>query len=290
VILQNSYIAPVFGWFWAIGYSVCLKFPVYILSRQNLSSKFDNMDLSSSSIKESSSISSKKVSSSSVSSSSKISSSSSLSSASSALRGMSSEVDDLLAASASARETARGLSSGLTERLGALTSDLDIDDMLAGTNIGSSSLSSSSISSASSKKQVSKMSSISQSSLEVAEGSSLADASVKSSVKSHSSSVSSSSLLASQTKSVDGEIVSAETVAERSSKARESQKEKVVEDGQVLVDTGFKMEQSSAAKLRATKEMSQQELDGFFRGDAITGKPLEALNFDKDANTFEVKK
>jgi hypothetical protein len=205
---------------------------------------------------------------------------------------MSNEVDDLLAASASARETARGLSSGLSDRLGALTSDLDIDNMLAGTSLGGggSNISSSSVNSSSSSKKVSKMSSISQSSLEIAEGGSLADSSVKQSVKSHSSSVASSSLVASQSKSVDGELVSAETVAERSSRARESQKEKVVEDGQVLVDTGFKMEQSSAAKLRATKEMSQQELDSFFKGDAITGKPLEALNFDKDANTFEVKK
>jgi hypothetical protein len=109
-------------------------------------------------------------------------------------------------------------------------------------------------------------------------------------MKSHSTSVASSSLVASQSKSVDGEVVSAETVAERSSRARESGKERVIEDGQVLVDTGFKTEQTSAAKLKATREMSGAELDNFLQSDSIKGKPLEALNFDKDANTFEVKK
>jgi len=97
--------------------------------------------------------------------------------------------------------------------------------------------------------------------------------------------------MASETKIVDGQVVKAETIAERASIAAQGQKEKVIQDGQVLVDTGNRTETSSAARLMATKEMSQAELDSFFQNDAaIAGKPVEALNFDKDKKVFEVKK
>lgn len=115
--------------------------------------------------------------------------------------------------------------------------------------------------------------------------------SVKSSVKESSSSLASTASLSSEQKIVDGQLVKAQTAADRASIASKSDKEKVVEDGQVLVDTGSKSETSSAALLRATKEMSQAELDSFFQGNpAIAGKTTEALNYDKEKNQFEVKK
>jgi hypothetical protein len=97
--------------------------------------------------------------------------------------------------------------------------------------------------------------------------------------------------MSSEQKIVDGQVVKAETLAEKASLASQSQKEKVVQDGQVLVDTGSKSEVSSAGRLMATKAMSQAEIDSFFQQDAaITGKPVEALNYDKQNNVFEVKK
>jgi len=157
--------------------------------------------------------------------------------------------------------------------------------MLAGASIGGKNTSSSTSSSSSSKKAT-KMSSISQSSLEIGDG---VEGGVKSSVKSHTSSLATSALLATKQSSVDGEIVSSETIGEKSSRAAESQKEKVVADGQVVSQSGFNMEKTSNSKLRATKEMSQEELDSFFKQKSIQEKPVESLNYDKDSNVFEVK-
>lgn len=113
---------------------------------------------------------------------------------------------------------------------------------------------------------------------------------VKSSMKQQSSSLASTASLSQEQKIVDGKLVKAETLAEKASIANQSQKEKVVEDGKVLVDTGSRSETTSAGLLKATKEMSQGELDSFFQGNpAIAGKPTEALNYDKDKNVFEVK-
>jgi len=244
------------------------------------------MDLSSSissSVKESSSVSSSKISSSSISSSSVSSKlSSSLVSAAS---DISSEMDELLAAATGGR-------GAITDRIGGAlrSADREIDELLAGTSLGSNKQSSNiSNSSVSSSSKISKMSSISQSSMEIEEGGS--GPSVTSSVKQQSSSAATSASLVSQQKIVDGQVVQAETIGEKASLASQSQKEKVVQDGQVLVDTGSKSETSSAGKLRATKEMSQAELDAFFKQDAaIAGKATEALNYDKDKSLFEVKK
>jgi len=247
------------------------------------------MDLSSSSIsssvKESSKVSSSKMSSSSISSSSL--SSKVYSSLTAAVSDISSEMDELLAAATGSRSSLSGRSGRPS---GALTSiDADLEDMLSGTSLSSTGKSSSSVSSSSNKK-VSKMSSISQSSMELMEGTGI-DSTCKSSVKESSSSLASSASMASETKIVDGQVVKAQTLAEKASVASQGQKEKVIQDGQVLVDTGSKSEVSSAGRLMATKEMSQAELDNFFQQDpAIAGKAVEALNYDKDKKVFEVKK
>jgi hypothetical protein len=58
----------------------------------------------------------------------------------------------------------------------------------------------------------------------------------------------------------------------------------------VTSEHGFNVEQTKEAKLRATKDMSKEELDSFFKQPAITGKSPEALKFQKETNSFEVKK
>jgi len=230
--------------------------------------------ISSSSVKSSSVMSSSKVSSSSMKMSS--SSSSALSSSSLLSGGVGAidmDIDVLLNKSAIARDSARKLSQDLA----------DMDTMMGSTGLNNSS---SSVMSSSKKSSSSstKMSSA-QSSFDAGDG-----PSVKTSMTSHSASSEKSAALSQNVKIVDGQVVSAETTADKSVKKAESGKEKVTEDGKVISDHGFKMEHSKDAHLKATKEMSEAELNDFFRQSSIAGKKPEALPFDKESNSFEVKK
>lgn len=109
-------------------------------------------------------------------------------------------------------------------------------------------------------------------------------------MKSHSSSTAKSAALEQKASIIDGQLVDTETKADRSLKKAEKGEEKTMEGSQVTSKTGYNMEHSKEAHLRATKEMSKEELDSFFRQPAITSTKPEALNFDKDSNSFEVLK
>jgi len=161
-----------------------------------------------------------------------------------------------------------------------------MDTMMGSTGLNNSSAASmmSSSKKSSSSSSSTKMSSA-QSSFDAGDG-----PNVKTSMTSHSASSAKSAALSQNVKMVDGQVVSAETTADKSVKKAESGKEKVTEDGKVVSDHGFKMEHSKDAHLKATKEMSEAELNNFFRQEAIAGKKPEALPFDKESNSFEVKK
>jgi len=110
---------------------------------------------------------------------------------------------------------------------------------------------------------------------------------VTSSVVAHSKSSATSAKLQTKEELVDGKLVSAETLAEKSAKKAESGMERVTEDGKTLVDTGFNVAQSYEGKLKSTAAMSGEEIDKFFRQEAIKGKASESLDFNKDEKSFQ---